>query len=176
MESSGAVFPVTVATALGIRQWLEDAVVVTDGNGDCCQTGGVMNTQKGFTLIEVMIVVAIISILAAVAVAVFPLYIAKTQVTAALADMHPGKTLVEAVIVESQSATAVTPEYLGLSRSVHCSSVAAELADSGVGSITCTVKGNSTVDGKDLVLRRSAEGIWSCDGSAFEARVRPAGC
>jgi type IV pilus assembly protein PilA len=135
-----------------------------------------MNKQKGFTLIELMIVVAIIAILAAIAIQAFPSYIAKTQVTAALADMYPGKTLVEAVIVEGRSPTVVTPAYLGLTRSVHCSAVAAQFNDSGVGSILCTVKGTSAVDGKDLLLRRSNEGIWSCDGSALDVRVRPTGC
>jgi len=135
-----------------------------------------MNKQKGFTLIELMIVVAIIAILAAIAIQAFPAYIARTQVAAALADMHPGKTLVEAVIVEGRSPAVVTPGYLGLTRSVHCSAVAAQFSDSGVGSILCTVKGAGTANGKDLLLRRSIEGIWSCDGSAFEVRVRPTGC
>jgi type IV pilus assembly protein PilA len=47
---------------------------------------------------------------------------------------------------------------------------------SGVGTIGCTVAGGGAVQGKDLILRRAADGIWSCDGSAFEARYRPTGC
>ena len=64
----------------------------------------------------------------------------------------------------------------GGAQNAHCSNVEAELSDSGVGHISCTLKGHSALDGKDLILRRSAEGIWSCDGSAFEARYRPTGC
>jgi len=135
-----------------------------------------MNTQKGFTLIELMIVVAIIAILAAIGTGVFQPYIIRTQLTAALADISPGKMLVETVVYENRSASLVTPEFIGGAQNAHCSNVEAELSDSGVGHISCTLKGHSALDGKDLILRRSAEGIWSCDGSAFETRYRPTGC
>lgn len=132
--------------------------------------------QKGFTLIELMIVVAIIGILAAIATVAFQPYIIRTQLTAALADISPGKMLVETVVYENRSASLVTPEFIGGAQNAHCSNVEAELSDSGVGHISCTLKGHSVLEGKDLILRRSAEGIWSCDGSAFEARYRPTGC
>lgn len=135
-----------------------------------------MNTQKGFTLIELMIVVAIIAILAAIATVAFQPYIIRTQLTAALADISPGKMLVETVVYENRSASLVTSEFIGGAQNAHCSNVEAELSDSGVGHISCTLKGHSALEGKDLILRRSAEGIWSCDGSAFEARYRPTGC
>ncbi|MBN5051670.1 pilin [Stenotrophomonas sp. YIM B13575] len=135
-----------------------------------------MNTQKGFTLIELMIVVAILAILAAIATVAFQPYIVRTQLTAALADIGPGKGKVEILINDGRPASSVTPELIGGSQNAHCSVVEAELSESGVGHISCTLKGHSALEGKDLILRRSAEGIWSCDGSAFEARYRPAGC
>ncbi|MBO8044228.1 pilin, partial [Pseudomonas aeruginosa] len=92
------------------------------------------------------------------------------------ADISPGKMLVETVVYENRSASLVTPEFIGGAQNAHCSNVEAELSDSGVGHISCTLKGHSALDGKDLILRRSAEGIWSCDGSAFETRYRPTGC
>ena len=53
------------------------------------------NMQQGFTLIELMIVVAIIGILAAVAIPQYQNYVIKSQVTRAIAEASDLKTAVE---------------------------------------------------------------------------------
>ncbi|MFP7117363.1 prepilin-type N-terminal cleavage/methylation domain-containing protein, partial [Xanthomonas hortorum] len=60
-----------------------------------------MKKQQGFTLIELMIVVAIIAIiaiLAAIALPAYQNYVAKSQVAAALAEITPGKTQYEVMV------------------------------------------------------------------------------
>nr|MBO2512196.1 prepilin-type cleavage/methylation domain-containing protein [Gammaproteobacteria bacterium] len=69
--------------------------------------------QKGFTLIELMIVVAIIAILAAIALPAYQNYVAKSQVTAGLADIRGGVTAFEEAIQSGKSGTA-TLDDLGL--------------------------------------------------------------
>lgn len=56
--------------------------------------------QKGFTLIELMIVIAIIGILAAIAIPQFSSYRAKSYNAAALSDIRNLKTDLEAYYAE----------------------------------------------------------------------------
>ena len=59
--------------------------------------------QKGFTLIELMIVIAIIGILAAIAIPQFSAYRAKSYNSAALSDARNLKTDFEAYYAEWDS-------------------------------------------------------------------------
>lgn len=65
-----------------------------------------MNAQKGFTLIELMIVVAIIGILAAIAIPQYQNYIARSQVTEAFTLMNGAKTAIQDNL-QANSCTAV---------------------------------------------------------------------
>jgi len=62
-----------------------------------------MKTQKGFTLIELMIVVAIIGILAAIAIPQFASYRVKAFNSAAQSDIHTIKLTEESFYVDFQS-------------------------------------------------------------------------
>lgn len=60
------------------------------------------NGQKGFTLVELMIVVAIIGILAAIAIPQFAAYRAKAQNSAALSDTRNLRTSLEGYFADWQ--------------------------------------------------------------------------
>lgn len=135
-----------------------------------------MSKAKGFSLVELMIVVAIIAILAAIALPMYQDYVAKSQLAAAFAEIRPGKTTVETVIQDGRNTSLINPAYIGLHVSGRCTALDAEIDSNGAGMISCKVGGGAAITGKDLILRRAADGIWTCDGSAFEARYRPTGC
>ena len=59
--------------------------------------------EKGFTLIELMIVIAIIGILAAIAIPQFASYRARAYNSAALSDLKNAATAQEAYFVDEQS-------------------------------------------------------------------------
>ena len=135
-----------------------------------------MYRNAGFTLVELMIVVSIVAVLAAVALPSYQTYVAKAQLVAALEDIRPGKTTLEYVAAESRDSESVDADYLGLKPTVRCASVRASLAVSGVAEIACQVAGVQKISGKELVLRRSAAGVWICDSSAFPTWLSPQGC
>ena len=62
--------------------------------------------QKGFTLIELMIVVAIIGILAAIAIPQYQTYTAKSQVTRAVSEAAGLKTALDTCILEGKATAA----------------------------------------------------------------------
>jgi type IV pilus assembly protein PilA len=63
-----------------------------------------MQKVRGFTLIELMIVVAIIGILAAIAIPQYQTYVAKSQVSRVMYEASSLKSVVESCILEGRTA------------------------------------------------------------------------
>lgn len=69
---------------------------------------------RGFTLIELMVVAAIISILAAIAIPNYRNYTERARITAMVAELSGGKAGVESLLMEGQLGPVITPEEVGL--------------------------------------------------------------
>ncbi|RLK35625.1 pilin [Cupriavidus plantarum] len=142
--------------------------------------------QKGFTLIELMIVVAIIGILAAIAIPQYQDYVARTQVARAVSELSAYKTAIEDRI--NQGATSVTAEDAGYVQSTILNALNFPISTlGGVASYTGTLGGNNTggatagLRGATVTLSRNNAGTWQCNtaagaATAWKDSYAPAGC
>ena len=135
-----------------------------------------MKKQQGFTLIELMIVVAIIGILAAIAIPQYQDYIARTQMSRAYGEVSALKTAVEEVLARGDSALLVAGSektVLGATDSTLLNGVPAigGTFGTGIGTLTSTLSGSvsTAVKGAKIELSRAGDGTWTCKVTASTA-------
>ena len=127
----------------------------------------VKKAQAGFTLIELMIVVAIIGILAAVAIPAYQNYVAKSKFTAALAEVSAGKTGYDVKVNEG-----ATPTIDDAGLQATTTNCAMAVKSGGLG-LVCTIQGGPTsVATKTITLSRTDSGDWSC-ATSVDAADKP---
>ncbi len=136
--------------------------------------------QKGFTLIELMIVVAIIGILAAVALPAYQDYTVRAKVSEVVLAASSGRTAVaEAVQVSGGGFPATASLTIETQSSKYVASVGYASTASTEGVVTAVAQGDSAISGSTITLTGSiganAQVNWVCGGT-IAAKYRPASC
>lgn len=154
--------------------------------------------QKGFTLIELMIVIAIIGILAAIAIPQYQNYITRSQASRVMGETSQIKTAVETCILDGRTAAVIhsgTPAANAIATTCVTGATQSNLlgadatttvkegyptvtiGDDGTAKIIATFGTNAAtaLKKKTLGWARTTDGTWSCSTNIDE-KYRPTGC
>ncbi len=136
--------------------------------------------QQGFTLIELMIVVAIIGILAAIAIPAYSDYTAKSQASEAYTLLDGLKTPIADQMSQDSTASGCTPPTSAITSGKYVNDITPTFA-SPMCTLVATFKAagvNTQLVSKTVFLTfNSSNGAFDCStGGTLPATIKPKAC
>jgi type IV pilus assembly protein PilA len=133
--------------------------------------------QKGFTLIELMIVVAIIGILAAVALPAYQDYTVRAKVSEVMLAASSAKTAVSEAAATNSGVPAVASVDIQSQNSKYVSGVVYSVSGTNA-LITATAQGDANIAGSTITMTGAyslGQVVWTCGGT-IALKYRPSSC
>jgi type IV pilus assembly protein PilA len=138
--------------------------------------------QKGFTLIELMIVVAIIGILAAVALPAYQDYTKRAKMSEVILAASACRTSVTEIYQTSLTASLPVAGAWGCEASVSTSTYVAQIATNAAGAVQATSQNIGAGANGTIILRPvlnpagDAVAGWLCGPGSVDAKFLPGSC
>ncbi|WP_135444275.1 pilin [Vibrio tasmaniensis] len=129
-----------------------------------------IKNQKGFTLIELMIVVAIIGVLSAIAVPAYKNYVKKSEASVGLSTARALLTNID-MYIQEQGTFPTTLPSVGATATMNklgTLAITQDTTNTDQGTVTFTFDGTASIDAtKKVTLTRGANG-WICSQDTGE--------
>lgn len=138
--------------------------------------------QQGFTLIELMIVVAIIGILASIAIPAYQDYIARAQISEAVSLLASGKTPFTDYYANNGTWPSAASDIMANTSGRYTSLITITTGageNSGPLVLTATMKDvgvNSAIAGATVELTTNDGKVWTCQKGTAVERYLPGSC
>ena len=127
------------------------------------------SNQSGFTLIEILIVVAIIGVLSVVAIGSYQVQIRQTHFTTIYQEMNHFRMPYQILVDEGAGVTEFSPNGLNMpAQTEYCQFSVTAPAKNGItaNAVTCTIQDLAYAQGETISIDRAADGTWQCRASA----------
>lgn len=140
-----------------------------------------MKKYQGFTLIELMIVIAILGILVAIALPAYQDYTVRAKVSEAVAQTAPAKLAVAETASSLGSLSSVTATNTGFTFDTNATDYVASIGIAASGVITTTPRDTGAVTNPILTFtpnqsNNSAPINWTCTTTSGTEKYVPAEC